>query len=132
MKKGLKVLLILSLVFTLIPVWGAQASETASFIVVFNDSQLTDEARQAVLDAGGTVTYEVIELGILEATTDQPTSFIKAMLANSSVNSLAPSIELPLNLPVDSAESEDIPDGLAPVPAGESIWESLLASELVL
>jgi subtilisin family serine protease len=105
-----------------------QESSTSlqSFLVVFkSENSLPDNYNTIIENAGGEVTYEVAKVGTVEATTSNPTAFIKSLLKSKDVLSLAPALEIELNLPevdVDVADVEQ--SGLAPVPANESIWEA--------
>jgi subtilisin family serine protease len=123
-KKFSVLVLILSLIVALVPQMAVDAAPSRSFIVVFESETLPENASSIISEAGGSVTYEVPQIGVLEATTDSPTEFIKAMVNHSQVKSLAPSFELPLNLPEVDLDSVDLTSSLGQVPAGESIWES--------
>jgi subtilisin family serine protease len=101
------------------------SSLSKKFIVVFKSESLPSDYKEIIENAGGKVTYEVSTIGTIEATTANPTTFIKTLLKNKDVLSLAPSIELPLNLPEVDVDSADVEASeLGTVPVGESIWES--------
>ncbi len=95
-----------------------------SFVLAFKSEDLPSNYKAMVENAGGNVSYEVPQIGVIEVTTNNPTPFIKAILNNRNVLSLTPSIEVRLNMPeleVDLAEADT---SIAPVPVGESIWEA--------
>ncbi|WP_199616235.1 S8 family serine peptidase [Paenibacillus alkalitolerans] len=122
MKKLISVLMVFAMILALVPAMSAGASDAQSFVVVFKKESLTKESYDLIKEAGGTVTYEVPEIGVLEAATTNPAAFIKSLLKNNSIQSLAPSFELPLSLPETAAETEQPAASLAPVPADQSIW----------
>jgi subtilisin family serine protease len=131
MKKTIALMLTFVLVFTLLSlnVLATEQNSTENapqaFIVVFKSEQLPADYKSIIENAGGAVTYEVAQIGTVEATTSNPTAFIKSLLGNADIQSLAPSIELPLNLPEADVDAADAAAAsLAPVPAGESIWAS--------
>jgi subtilisin family serine protease len=125
LKKVLSLILALALVLALVPQLAVEASNPQSFIVAFISNEVPANAKELVEAAGGQITDEVTEIGVIQVSTDRPTAFIKEMLSNKSVHSLAPSIELPLNLPeVNVDEAEIAGTSPAPVPLGESIWEA--------
>ncbi len=129
-KKGLTLFLTIILVLSLFGFSQAASPQEAensseSFLIVFKSENLPANYKKIIEEAGGTITYEVSKIGTIEATTNQPTVFLKSLLKNKEVLSIAPSLELPLNLPEVDAESDDLPlPELAPVSAGESIWEA--------
>jgi subtilisin family serine protease len=101
------------------------STKTEKFIVVFKSENLPGSYKKIIESAGGEVTYEVPTIGTIEASTSNPTSFIKTLLNDKNVLSLAPSIELPLNLPEVDVDSADVTaSGLSPVPADDSIFDA--------
>lgn len=130
MKRWLSLLLVCTFVFTLgFSATAAEQVSTAqkhSFLVVFStENSLPSNYKSIVEAAGGEITYEVPKIGTIEAQTTNPTVFIKALLKNSSIKGLAPSIELPLNLPETNVNSVDLSNSsLEPVPLGESIFDA--------
>jgi subtilisin family serine protease len=100
-------------------------TSTQSFLVAFKSENLPENVVTMVNEAGGEISYEVPEVGIIEVTTDNPTPFIKAMLNNKEVLSLAPSVQIPLDLPEVDVDSVDIgASNPGPVPVDQNIWES--------
>jgi subtilisin family serine protease len=125
LKKVLSLILALALVLALVPQLAVEASNPQSFIVAFTSNEVPANAKELVEAAGGQITDVVSQIGVIQVSTDQPTAFIKEMLSYKVVHSLAPSIELPLNLPETNVDEADIAGtSPAPVPLGESIWES--------
>ncbi|MBM6619159.1 S8 family serine peptidase [Bacillus suaedaesalsae] len=129
MRKGFLVFLgvLLALSSFSFSAFATQQESTASpqsFLVVFkSDSSLPSNYESIIEKAGGKVTYEVSEIGTVEATTSNPTAFIKSLVKNTQVASLAPALEVSLDLP--EVDASDVEQGdVAPVPADESIWEA--------
>ncbi|MGY3716726.1 hypothetical protein ACWE42_14495 [Sutcliffiella cohnii] len=52
-----------------------------------------------VSKAGGQITYEVPQIGVIEVATNNPGTFLKEMLKNKQVLSIGPSVEVNLELP---------------------------------
>lgn len=129
MKKGFLVFLgvLLALSSFSFSAFATQQESTASpqsFLVVFkSENSLPSNYESIIEKAGGKVTYEVSEIGTVEATTSNPTAFIKSLVKNTQVASLAPALEVSLDLPEVDTSNVDQGD-VAPVPAGESIWEA--------
>ncbi|WP_261131654.1 S8 family serine peptidase [Bacillus sp. Marseille-Q3570] len=131
MKRGLLLVLGVLLAFSSFSFSAfASSQETSSskqaFLVVFkSENSLPANYKSIIEKAGGEVTYEVAKIGTVEATTSNPTTFIKSLGKNTNVASLAPSLEVSLNLPEVEVRTSDIEQsGLEPVPVGESIWEA--------
>jgi subtilisin family serine protease len=103
---------------------SATESSSQSFIVAFKSKTLPQNVDQLVKEAGGVISYEVPEIGVIEVTVESPTLFIKAMLNHEEVLSLAPSIEIPLDLPEVDVDNVDVSSVKPePVPLDENIWE---------
>jgi hypothetical protein len=102
---------------------SVEDGEPHTFIVAFKTEHLPDNYLELVQQAGGTVTYAVPQIGVIEATTNQPTGFIKEMLKDRNVLSLGPSVEVQLDLPEVDLDNANIePSSVDPVPADEPIW----------
>lgn len=92
---------------------GGTPSEEA-FLVVFKSESLPNNYEEMVSQAGGEVTYEVPQIGVIEVTTDQPANFMRQMTANNRVLTVGPSLSVTLDLPelemaeYEGTESEDI------------------------
>ncbi|WP_246943897.1 S8 family serine peptidase [Bacillus pinisoli] len=99
------------------------ATKTEKFIVVFKSESLPSNYKEVIQAAGGEVTYEVAKIGTVEASTSNPTAFIKTLLKDRNVISLAPSIELPLNLP-EVEGSEVVESSKEASAIINNIWES--------
>ena len=130
MKKVFLFVLGVLLVFS---TWSFQAaatetsnSETQRFLVVFkSENSLPSNYRSIIERAGGEVTYEVEKIGTIEATTSNPTAFIKSLVKDKNVASLSPALEVALDLPEFEVTVSDVEQsGLEPVPVGESIWDA--------
>jgi subtilisin family serine protease len=103
-----------------------EESEPAAekFIVVFNSESLPSDYQDIITQAGGTVIYEVPQIGVIEVSTTSTTDFVKGILANKEVLSIAPSMEYSLDLPELDVDSAEVTSDLETVPVHESIWES--------
>jgi subtilisin family serine protease len=100
-------------------------SSAKSFVVAFKTEELPQNVATMVNKAGGEISYEVPEIGVIEVTSENPTPFIKAMLGNKEVLSLVPSIEIPLDLPEVEVSGASITSATPdPVPVDQNIWES--------
>jgi lantibiotic leader peptide-processing serine protease len=131
MKKGFFLFLVILLAFssfsfsTIASPQGTSSSKQAFLVVFKSENSLPANYKSIIEQAGGEVTYEVAKIGTVEATTSNTTAFIKALVNNTNVASLAPSLEVSLNLPeVEVTASDFEQSGLQPVPASESIWEA--------
>ncbi|MGM7700569.1 S8 family serine peptidase [Pseudalkalibacillus sp. Hm43] len=131
MKKGLLVFLgvllaLSSFSFSVFASPQETSSSKQAFLVVFKSENSLPANYESIIEkAGGEVTYEVAKIGTVEATTSNPTAFIKALVKNTNIASLAPAMEVSLNLPEFEVTAADVEQsGLQPVPAGESIWEA--------
>jgi subtilisin family serine protease len=136
MKKMLKVPFVVLIIAALIASTFSMAAaespqgDTSSlqerFIIAFKSDELPANAEEMVNQAGGQVTYEVGEIGVLEAVTDSPIDFIKALNQERDVLGLSPSIDVILDLPDFDADGEaDVSSNSpGPVPVNENIWET--------
>ncbi|WP_202078315.1 S8 family serine peptidase [Caldalkalibacillus salinus] len=123
--KSMVILLVLALAFSTFSTSMANDSVEASFLVVFKSETLPENAEQVVNEAGGTITYEVPEIGVVEATTTSPTVFLAHMLDSQEVRTVGPSLAVDLNLPEFSVDEESSSTtGHEPVPVEENIWEA--------
>ncbi|WP_158282167.1 S8 family serine peptidase [Salipaludibacillus keqinensis] len=122
---GLMVLLFISS-FNLSVLASSDAEVTENgtplFMVVFNSQNLPENVEEIVEKAGGEITYQVPEVGVIEATSDTPGEFMKAIMNQKEVLSIGPSLEEQLDLPdFEVAESELFKTSKeAPV---QNIWE---------
>lgn len=94
MRKWLSLLLILVLALGVLSVPAAAATPTYRFTVVFKSDTLPADAAAAVTAAGGRVTAQVPELGVLYAT--GPANLQDSLNANSAVLAASPSLEFKL------------------------------------
>jgi len=102
----------------------SNSSSEQALLVVFNQESLPSNYAEMVEQAGGTVTYEVPQIGVIEVATQNPASFIRAMRNQSNVLSIGPSTSVTLDLPELEVANEEADSSLGPVPVDSSIWES--------
>lgn len=95
-------------------------SSSERLLVVFKSESLPNNVEQIISNAGGEVTYEVPQIGVIEVTTDTPATFLKEMMNNRHVLSIGPSQEVMLDLPEFEVASEEVASA-HPV---KNIWES--------
>ncbi|TMW72872.1 S8 family serine peptidase [Alteribacter natronophilus] len=101
--------------------------EEKRFVVTFKSESLPADVEQMILEAGGEVTYEIGEIGVLEASTEEPLDFLKAITSEGDVLGVSPSMEVTLDLPeFDFDIDEGFAGGDNPgvLDPDESIWES--------
>ncbi|WP_216829835.1 S8 family serine peptidase [Alkalihalobacterium elongatum] len=95
-------------------------SNSERLLVVFKSESLPNNVDQIVSNAGGEVTYEVPQIGIIEVSTDTPASFLNEMMKNRHVLSIGPSQEVTLDLPEFEVASEEV----VASKTIDNIWES--------
>ncbi len=101
---------VLALALLLALVAGASSPVSAgggqTFTIVLTGESVTQSALSAIQKAGGVVVTRIDQIGVLEVQASNPTAFLKAMLRNSQVASVGPTLQVELNLPqVDGVES---------------------------
>ncbi|WP_096438783.1 S8 family serine peptidase [Alteribacter populi] len=132
LKYPLVFVLVLALVASSISFAGAAENSPSQsddyeerFIVAFKSEELPTNYQGIIQSAGGEVAYEVSDIGVLEATTDNPLAFINALTKEKEVLSLSPSLDVTLDLPDFELDGENVSgDNPGPVPADENIWEA--------
>ncbi|WP_026690233.1 S8 family serine peptidase [Alteribacter aurantiacus] len=135
MRRNLKLPVILGLVLLLVVPslgFGSPEQEASSseeelkrFMVAFKSENLPTGYEEMVEAAGGELTYEVDEIGVIEAVTNNPIDFIKGMNSEREVLSVTPAIDVQLDLP-EFEGAGSLVEGTNPgvLDPDESIWES--------
>ncbi len=101
--------LLLLLSFALVGVAAptpARASQNTAFTVVLGAQSISASALAAIEKAGGVVVERIDEIGVVEVRAANPTTFLKAMLANKAIANVGPSLEVRLDLPMVDAAVE--------------------------
>ncbi|MDP9314689.1 MAG: S8 family serine peptidase, partial [Chloroflexota bacterium] len=101
--------LLLLLSFALVGVAAptpARASQNTAFTVVLSAQSISASALAAIEKAGGVVVERIDEIGVVEVRAANPTTFLKAMLANKAIANVGPSLEVRLDLPMVDAAVE--------------------------
>ncbi|MDP9379663.1 MAG: hypothetical protein M3Q29_05845, partial [Chloroflexota bacterium] len=101
---------VLALALLLALVAGASSPVSAgggqTFTIVLTGESVTQSALSAIQKAGGVVVTRIDQIGVLEVQASNPTAFLKAMLRNSQVANVGPTLQVELDLPqVDGVES---------------------------
>ncbi|WBL14227.1 S8 family serine peptidase [Sutcliffiella sp. NC1] len=90
-------------------------------LVVFQSENLPSNVNTLVSKAGGQITYEVPQIGVIEVATNNPGTFLKEMLKNKQVLSIGPSVEVNLELPEFETDGNEVETNTNII---ENIWES--------
>ncbi|TFB24400.1 peptidase S8 [Filobacillus milosensis] len=96
MKKFLGIFLSLVVILGLAsPSFGGEKEETINYTVVFKQSQLPSNADRVIEELGGTIVYEVPEIGLVQV--EAPADFAKKAIGSSAITAANPSMtfELP-------------------------------------
>ncbi|QHE53685.1 S8 family serine peptidase [Pontibacillus sp. HMF3514] len=111
MKKFLAVLMSLVVILGMAsPSMGSAEEGTTKFTVVFKDSSISENAKQAIKDLGGTIIYKVPEIGLVQV--EAPVGFAKNAINNSLIVAANPSLtyELPNTKSIELDSNESLTD----------------------
>lgn len=98
--------LLLALVVVSAPAASA-TSTSQTFTVVLSDHAVSETALTAIRNAGGVVVDRIDQIGVVQVQADRPTAFLKAVLGNTVIANVGPSLEVSLDLPnVDDAAAQ--------------------------
>ncbi len=101
----------------------AAANSGGTFTVAFKGEGLTSAALAAIEKAGGTVSYRVDEIGVVQVTTANAGAFIKSMQASGLVDSMSPSLSVELDVQtVDQPQANDGTSPTNPQDPGTYTW----------
>ncbi|KGX91210.1 S8 family peptidase [Pontibacillus marinus] len=110
MKKFLAILMSLVVILGITsPTMGNAEEETTKFTVVFKDSSIPGNAKKTIKDLGGTIIYEVPEIGLVQV--EAPVGFASNAINNSSIVAANPSLQYELpdgkSIEMEMAEEQD-------------------------
>jgi len=109
MRKFLAVLMSLVVILGIAsPSMGKAEEGTTKFTVVFKDSSISGNATKTIKDLGGTIVYEVPEIGLVQV--EAPAGFAKNAINNKSIVAANPSFayDLPNTKSIELESNEDL------------------------